>query len=305
MVETTGADYARARYAVETAVTKEKEYYANVAKRINGSDDFLIKLWKRVNKFVLGAPLVTPEVVESVATTGKLPPLDLTNLKGPTGIIGAEMAVGGGIGLAAYLTALAAAGIVVPIVGSISAVAAGLTVVGLYKVVRFRRDHETTIEHLIKDMLGSDKAEREKKQLTQRVYAEEIAEISAYRSAEKLFQRAGFIEQGKVFGEMLTTIHNYAVVQRSVESQPDMSRERWTDEQRKAAFIINYLEQKGVIKRRAKKNGYFEPGESYRVSDRYIRQYEESEDLAKKMLAYIAYAEKEYGKEKTIKRGNS
>lgn len=298
------ANEALIQYHAETAVAKEKEYYRSVAERINESDDFLIKLWKRVNKFVLGAPLVTPDIVESVATTGKLPPLDLTNIKGPTGIIGAEIAVGSGIGIAAYLTALAAAGIVVPIVGSISAVAAGLTVVGLYKVVRFRKEHEADIEGLINAKLLDDKNERNRVKSRQRMHAEEIAEIDAYKTAERLFQRKGFIVQGKAFREMLTTIHNYAVVQRSVESQPDVSQAEWTDEQRKGAFVVNYLEQQGVIVRKAKKNGYFEPGDSYSVLDRHAQQYGESEALAERILAYITYAEEEFGRDKVVKKRN-
>lgn len=305
MAEITRAELARSKHAADRGVEKDKAYYRDVAYRINGLEGTLQKLWKQINKFVLGATFVTPETVESVAITGKLPPLDLTTLKGPAGIIGAEMAVGSGMGIAAYLTALAAAGIVVPIVGSVSAVAAGLTMVGLYKVVRFRKEHETDIEQLIKMHLEYDKNEKVRGEGIRRSENEQALEVDAFRAAEIQFQSAGFIKYGVEFSKMLTTIHNYAVVQRSVELQPDLSEEQWTDEQRKAAFVINYLEQTGVIKRKPKKNGYFEPGNEYRVLDRHDRQYRESEDLAKRILANVAYAENEYGRNKIVSRRNS
>lgn len=302
MREVTDADIKRAESLAKVAIEKEKAHYKEIADKINNEDGFLQKSWNLiVAKGLFNIPLVTPKLVEKVAVSGSLPRLDLTNLKGPTGIIAFEALLGSGIGIAALVTILAGAGIAIPIVG---VGAAGVSAVLLYKAVRFRHEHETEIENLIKTALYSKASVMREQDAVRRADKEVIIEMDAYRKAESLFAGHGFIQQGKVFSAMLTQLHNIAVTQRSSEKKyAEDDQSNWDEEQKKALFVMRYLEDKGVIKRKHKRDGYFEPGENFIISQRKGQeQFDESEQVSSRIQDYIDAAIKAYAEDKKRKK---
>lgn len=291
------ADERRVAYL---ATESQRTHYKEIADKINNEQNLLQKMWNPIGRALLGIPLVTPENVESVAVTGRLPRLNLGDLKGPTGIIPLEIAIGSGLGYAAFQTILVGAGIALPVVGIPASI--GL-IAATYRAIRFRHENETRIENLIKMELELAQMSRREVLEKKRINNEEIKEKDAYAAAESSFQHAGYVVQGEVFRVMLKTLSNYAVTQRKAESKFDPEEEKsWSDEQKKAAFVINYLEQNEVIRRKSKRDGYFSPEERYRVNNRHDRQYTESEHLSKQILDFVSYAEEAYENQKRRKQ---
>jgi len=287
----------RIRVAESSATESQREHYKTIADEINKQDGILQKSWNFIAKGLFNVPFVTPELVEQVAVTGSLPPLDLTNLKGPSGIIAAEAFLGSGIGYAALITILAGAGIAIPIVGI---GAAGVSAVLLYKAVRFRHDHETEIENLIKTTLYSKNNTIRDGENLRRTKNEVIKEMDAYQKAEHSFAQHGFIQQGNNFRAMLERLHNFAVTQRSNETRFNKDeQDSLDDEQNEALFVMKYLEENGVINTKSKSNGYFEPGENFIVFGRQGQaHYDESERVSLRISDYIDSALKDYEKDK-------
>ncbi len=295
------AAIARSEYLARVGNEKQKAYYKEIADKINSEDGFLQKSWNLIAKGLFNVPFVTPELVERVAVTGSLPPLDLTNLKGPTGIIALETLLGSGIGVATLATILVGAGIAVPIVGI---GAAGVSAVLLYKAVRFRHEHEKEIENMIKTSLYSRDGAMRETNAVRRANDEVIQEMDAYKKAEHLFAQHGFIQQGKFFSAMLTKLHNFAVTQRNSEKRfNEEDQQNWDEEQKKALFVMKYLEEHGVIKRKHKRDGYFEPGDNFVVSRRQGQeQFDESESISSRIMDYIDAAIKGFDEEKRRKK---